>query len=319
MILGFLRANGRKLTTHTVNSFTELLYIVVGFQVLGYLGITGKMGVADIVGTDDQQKENRGTPAGMFSMLRFSVRQHLKGRRVVVRNVFDVEIRFFFPDHAFRIGNDGQVPQTEKVHFDKAKIADGRHRELCDDDVFIDGQRHIFAGCFRRQNNAGRMGRSVLRHAFQPHGCVDQFVGHFIVFIDCFQIRRFLKRFFNRHMEFVRHQLGQRIHLHQRHAERTANVSDHAPRRHGSKGDNLCNVFHAIALRHILNDFAAAFRAEIDVEIRHGDAFRVQKALKIEGIFHRTDVCDADAVGNQTACAGAPPRADRNALAPAQE
>ena len=53
MILRFLRANGRKLTTHTVNSFTELLYIVVGFQVLGYLGITGKMGVADIVGADD--------------------------------------------------------------------------------------------------------------------------------------------------------------------------------------------------------------------------------------------------------------------------
>lgn len=26
MILGFLRADGRKLTTHTVNSFTELLY-----------------------------------------------------------------------------------------------------------------------------------------------------------------------------------------------------------------------------------------------------------------------------------------------------
>ena len=53
MILGFLRSDGRKLTTHTVNSFTELLYIVVGFQVLGYLGITGKMGVADIVGADD--------------------------------------------------------------------------------------------------------------------------------------------------------------------------------------------------------------------------------------------------------------------------
>ena len=47
MILRFLRADGRKLTTHTVNSFTELLYIVVGFQKLGYLGITGKMGVAD--------------------------------------------------------------------------------------------------------------------------------------------------------------------------------------------------------------------------------------------------------------------------------
>ena len=53
MILRFLRADGEKLTTHTVNSFAELLYIVVGFQVLGYLGITGEMGVADIIGTDD--------------------------------------------------------------------------------------------------------------------------------------------------------------------------------------------------------------------------------------------------------------------------
>ena len=60
MILGFLRANGRKLTTHTVNSFTELLYIVVGFQVLGYLGIMGKMGVADIVGADDTWQLTRG-------------------------------------------------------------------------------------------------------------------------------------------------------------------------------------------------------------------------------------------------------------------
>ena len=53
MILRFLRANGGKLTTHTINSLAELLYIVVGFQILGYLGVTGEMGVADIVGADD--------------------------------------------------------------------------------------------------------------------------------------------------------------------------------------------------------------------------------------------------------------------------
>lgn len=53
MILGFLLANGRKLTTHTVNSFTELLYIVVGFQVLGYLWVAREVGVADIIGADD--------------------------------------------------------------------------------------------------------------------------------------------------------------------------------------------------------------------------------------------------------------------------
>lgn len=53
MILGFLRANGRKLTTHTVNSFTELLYIVVGFQIFGNLWVAREVGVADIIGADN--------------------------------------------------------------------------------------------------------------------------------------------------------------------------------------------------------------------------------------------------------------------------
>ena len=52
MILRFLCADGREFTAHTVNTFAELLYIIVGFQLLGYLGITGEVGVADIVGTD---------------------------------------------------------------------------------------------------------------------------------------------------------------------------------------------------------------------------------------------------------------------------
>lgn len=53
MILRLLCANGRKLTAHTVNAFTELFHIVVGFKIFGYLGIAGEVGVADVVGTDD--------------------------------------------------------------------------------------------------------------------------------------------------------------------------------------------------------------------------------------------------------------------------
>ena len=53
MIVRLLRTDGRKLTAHTINAFAKLLNIIVGFQVFGNLGITGKMGVADIVGSDD--------------------------------------------------------------------------------------------------------------------------------------------------------------------------------------------------------------------------------------------------------------------------
>ena len=59
MILRLLRAYGRKFSAHTVNTFTELLHIIVGFQVLGYLGIAGEMGVADIVCADDTRQFTR--------------------------------------------------------------------------------------------------------------------------------------------------------------------------------------------------------------------------------------------------------------------
>lgn len=60
MILRFLRADGRKLTAHTVNTLAKLLYIVVGFQVLGNLGVAGEVGVADVVGSDDTGQLARG-------------------------------------------------------------------------------------------------------------------------------------------------------------------------------------------------------------------------------------------------------------------
>ena len=60
MILRFLCADGRKLTAHTVNSFAELLYIIVGFQIFSNLGITGEVGMADVVGSDDTGQLARG-------------------------------------------------------------------------------------------------------------------------------------------------------------------------------------------------------------------------------------------------------------------
>ena len=60
MIVRLLRADGRKLTAHTVNSFTELLYIVIGFQELGYLWIAGEVCVADIIGADNPRQFSGG-------------------------------------------------------------------------------------------------------------------------------------------------------------------------------------------------------------------------------------------------------------------
>ena len=56
MILRFFRADGRKLTAHTVNTLAKLLNIIVGFQVFGNLGIAGEMSVADVIGSDNTRQ-----------------------------------------------------------------------------------------------------------------------------------------------------------------------------------------------------------------------------------------------------------------------
>ena len=59
MILRLLRAYGRKFSAHSVNTLTEFLHIIVSFQILGYLGIAGEVGVADIICADDTRQFTR--------------------------------------------------------------------------------------------------------------------------------------------------------------------------------------------------------------------------------------------------------------------
>ena len=45
-------------------------------------------------------------------------------------------------------------------------------------------------------------------------------------------------------------------------------------------------------LRHVLDDLSAAVHAEVDVDIGHGDALRVEEALEEELVLERIDVGD---------------------------
>ena len=66
----------------------------------------------------------------------------------------------------------------------------------------------------------------------------------------------------------------------------------------------------AVLAAHILHDLAAARIAEVHVDIRHGHTLGIQKALEKEAVFHRLNVCDRKAVGNDAARGAAAPRAD---------
>ncbi len=70
----------------------------------------------------------------------------------------------------------------------------------------------------------------------------------------------------------------------------------------------------AIALAHIGDHLVAAVLAEVDVEVGHRHALRIEEALEQESEADGIEVGDGERVGHERARAGAAPRTDRNAL-----
>src|SRR5262249_37503514 len=64
----------------------------------------------------------------------------------------------------------------------------------------------------------------------------------------------------------------------------------------------------------VLNHLAAAARAEVDVDIGHGDALNVQKALEDQPVFERVDIGDLHGPAHHAASRRSAPRADWDAF-----
>ena len=240
--------------------------------------------------------------------------EHFIGRRVVHVHLFDGEIRRVTADHLLRVRNDREVAQTEKVHFEQTQLLDGHHRELRYHLVAVARERHIGIDRVLRDNDTGGVGRSVSRHAFELSRGVDELAHLRRAVVHLFQLRVDRKRLFDRHVKLVRHLLGYRVHVVVRNVERTSDVAYRAPRRHRAEGDDLRDTILAVLARNVLDDLGTADVAEIDVDIRHGDALRVEEAFEIERIVDGVEVGDAEAVGNDGTRRRAASRADRNAL-----
>ena len=65
----------------------------------------------------------------------------------------------------------------------------------------------------------------------------------------------------------------------------------------------------------VLDDPVAALHAEVDVEVRHRDAFGIQEALEQQVVLDRIEIGDAERIGHQRAGAGAAARTHRHAVA----
>ena len=120
-------------------------------------------------------------------------------------------------------------------------------------------------------------------------------------FVGCSQRRRVFERLLDGDADGRGNQLGDAVDFAVGHIQRAADVLDRRLRRHGVEGDDLRDLVVAILLLHVLDDLAAAVHAEVDVDIRHGNALGIEEALEEQLVLQRIDVRDLHAVGDQRA------------------
>ena len=110
------------------------------------------------------------------------------------------------------------------------------------------------------------------------------------------------------------HELGELVDLAERHFEHPADIAQDAARQERTEGDDLRDPVSAIALAHVSDHFVAPVLAEVDVEIRHRDAFGIEEPFEQQAKSQRIEIGDGERPGDDRACARAAPRSDRDPL-----
>ena len=136
----------------------------------------------------------------------------------------------------------------------------------------------------------------------------------FISLVQLPQLVVHLQCLVDRDIQLIRNHLRNRIDLCIRHIQHTADIADDTARRQCTECDDLYNAVLAVFSRYIVDDLRAAFEAEIHVDIRHGNSFRVQETLEQELVPHRVQLCDAKGVGNNTSGRRSSSRSDHDVV-----
>ena len=94
-----------------------------------------------------------------------------------------------------------------------------------------------------------------------------------------------------------------------RRVEHAARVADRRARHHRPEGDDLGDAVATVLLGHVVDDLVAPVHGEVDVDVGHGLAARVEETLEEQVVLDRVDVGDLEAIGDEGAGCRAAARA----------
>ena len=235
--------------------------------------------------------------------------EHVEGLGVLLAHVFYAEIRLPAAHQLHRVLQHRQVPQAQKIHFQKPQLLQGGHGVLADHGLVVGGQRHVLVNRLFGDDHAGGVGGGVAGHALQGLGHVDETLKFFVPLVHLPQGLGQLQGLVQGDVKSPRaggYLLGHLVGLAVADVQRPGHVPHGAPGGHGAEGDYLGHMVVAVEAVDVVDDLAPAVDAEVHVYIRHGHPLRVEKAFKEKAVLYGVHVGDVQAVAHHAAGGAAP-------------
>ena len=238
--------------------------------------------------------------------------EHRVGLLVVERDRVDVEPA----EQLARLVDHVEVAQAEEVHLEQPERLDVLHRKLRDDFLVAalllqwdDVDQRLGA-----DHDACGVNRVGTRQPFERQREVDDLLRDGVV-VDCLaQLAARPERVGEQLAGAFGDQLRDLVDDAVGHFEHAARVADGGARGHRRERDDLRDAVGAVLLAHVVDDALAAFDGEVDVDVGHRLAARVQEPLEHQLVADRVDVGNRKRVGDERAGRGAAAGADRDAV-----
>ena len=169
----------------------------------------------------------------------------------------------------------------------------------------------------RRDNNTGSMRACVTRQALYALRKVNQLLDLRARVVRLTEVLAAVQRLLQRNAQLTRNQLGDFVDLTIAHAQSLADVAHCRARLQCTEGNNLRHTLLSVTAHYIIQHLIALYIAEVGINIRHADAFRIQKAFEQQMVTQRFNISYTQQIGHDTACGTATSRTDRNIMAAA--
>ena len=127
----------------------------------------------------------------------------------------------------------------------------------------------------RRDNNTGGMRACVTRQALHALRKVNQLFDLRARVICLTEVLAAVQRLLQRNAQLTRNQLGDFVDLTIAHAQRLADVAHCRARLQCTEGNNLRYTLLSVTAHYIIQHLITLHIAEVGINIRHADAFRI--------------------------------------------